>query len=208
MYNAPIDTEEMDSICKNYPDLIELCNDAYLGFMHEAEPRATYEVSPEERDALWEKLYHTRGFGIWFSNFRDYGTDREANRRCSEFVANKIRQRVKDPVTAEKLIPKNRGFATRGLPLETHYYKCYNWENVRLIDDKETPIEFISEKGIRTFAEDMEFDTIIYATGFDAVTGSYDAIDSRGVGGQSFKEMWAAGPKTYLGLLVEKFPNM
>jgi cation diffusion facilitator CzcD-associated flavoprotein CzcO len=109
---------------------------------------------------------------------------------------------------AEKLIPKNHGFGTRRVPLETRYYEVYNQPNVQLVDIKETPIERITPQGIKTSEADFEFDIIIYATGFDAITGSFDRIDIRGVDGVLLKDVWKNGPKTYLGVLVEDFPNM
>ena len=115
---------------------------------------------------------------------------------------------MKDPATADKLTPKNHGFGTRRLPLETNYLEAYNQPNVRLIDINEDPIERITESGIKTRSEDMEFDMIIYATGFDAVTGAFDAIDIRGTGGQSLRDLWLDGPRTYLGLTLNGFPNL
>ncbi len=109
---------------------------------------------------------------------------------------------------AEKLIPKNHGFGTRRVPLETRYYEVYNQPNVRLVDITETPIERITPAGLKTSAEDVPFDIIIYATGFDAITGSFDRIDLRGVGGMRLKDKWQGGPQTFLGVLVEDFPNM
>ena len=101
-------------------------------------------MTEEEREALWEKLYGNRGFGMWQGNFRDILVDRKANAMVSDFVARKIRQRVKDQAVAEKLIPKNHGFGTRRVPLETRYYEVYNQPNVKLVDIKETPIERIT----------------------------------------------------------------
>jgi cation diffusion facilitator CzcD-associated flavoprotein CzcO len=123
-------------------------------------------------------------------------------------VARKIRQRVKNQTVAEKLIPKNHGFGTRRLPLETFYFEVYNRDNVELVDLTETPIERITPKGIKTSDAEYEFDIIVYATGFDAITGSFDRIDIRGSGGQRLKDKWAGGPRTYLGVMVESFPNM
>ena len=111
--------------------------------------------------------------------------DREANTLISDFVARKIRQRVKDPAVAEKLIPKNHGFGTRRVPLESGYYEVYNQPNVKLVDINETPIERITPTGIKTSDAEYEFDIIIYATGFDAITGAFDRIDIRGVDGVS-----------------------
>src|SRR5205807_3148991 len=121
-------------------------------------------------------------------NFRDILTDRGANALISDFIARKIRQRVKDPVIAEKLIPKNHGFGTRRVPLESGYYEVYNQPNIKLVDINETPIERIIPTGIRTSDTEYEFDMIIYATGFDAITGTFDRIDIRGVDGVSRSE--------------------
>src|SRR4029079_1603307 len=170
--------------------------------------RRTHEVSPEEREAFWEKLYAEPGFGIWQGNFRDILTNRVANALISDFVARKTRQRVKDPAVAEKLIPKNHGFGTRRVPLESGYFEVYNQPNVQLVDLNETPIARITPTGIKTSAAEYAFDIIIYATGFDAITGSFDRIDIRGADGLRLKDKWASGPQTYLGVLVEDFPNM
>src|SRR5438045_6089148 len=106
--------------------------------------------------------------------------DREANALISDFVARKIRQRVKDPAVAEMLIPKNHGFGTRRVPLESGYFEVYNQPNVKLVDITDTPIERITPTGIKTRDAEYEFDIIIYATGFDAITGAFDRIDLRG----------------------------
>ena len=177
-------------------------------FIHTPDPRGTFEVSDGEREAFFEKLYADRGFGIWQGNFRDILIDRKANALISDFVARKIRQRVKDQKIAEKLIPRNHGFGTRRLPLETFYYEVYNRDNVELVDITATPIERITPKGIKTSDKEYEFDIIIYATGFDAITGSFDKIDLRGVDGARLKDRWKGGPETFLGVMVDRFPNM
>src|SRR6185437_480431 len=110
---------------------------------------------------------------------------------------------VKDPATADKLTPKNHGFGTRRVPLETRYYEVYNQPNVSRVDIKETPIECITPTGLIVGGKPFEFDVIIYATGFDAITGSFDRIDIRGTNGLPLKEKWRSGPQTYLGVLVE-----
>lgn len=140
-------------------------------------------------------------------NFRDVLTDAEANSLMSDFLARKIRERVKDPVVAERLIPKNHGFGTRRVPMESGYFEVFNQPNVTLVDLTETPIESVTPDGIRTLDTDFEFDIIIYATGFDAITGAFDRIDIRGVDGVSLKEKWADQPVTFLGILVDGFPN-
>jgi cation diffusion facilitator CzcD-associated flavoprotein CzcO len=184
------------------------CQETFACFLHTPDPRGTFEVTDAEREAFFEKLYADRGFGIWQGNFRDILTDRKANALISDFVARKIRQRVKDQKVAEKLIPRNHGFGTRRLPLETFYYEVYNRDNVELVDIKETPIERITPKGIKTSGQEYQFDIIIYATGFDAITGSFDQIDFRGAGEVRLRERWKSGPQTFLGVMVDGFPNM
>src|SRR5271156_4646507 len=208
LHNGKIGADEMNQIRARYPEILARCAETPGCFIHAPDPRATFEVTPEEREVFWEKLYAEPGFGIWQGNFRDILVDREANALISDFIARKIRQRVKDPAVAEKLIPKNHGFGTRRVPLETHYYEVYNQSNVELIDINETPIERVTPDGIKTSEAEYEFDMIIYATGFDAVTGAFDRIEFRGTDGQVLKEYWADGPKTYLGLMSHGFPNL
>jgi cation diffusion facilitator CzcD-associated flavoprotein CzcO len=208
LHNGKITEEEQQRIKAGYPEMFARCQETFACFLHTPDPRGTFEVTAEEREAFWEKLYGDKGFGIWQGNFRDMLTDRKANAAISDFVARKIRQRVKDQTVAEKLIPKNHGFGTRRVPLETRYYEVYNQPNVRLVDIKETPIERITPTGLETSDARYEFDIIVYATGFDAITGSFDRIDITGVDGLKLKDKWQGGPQTYLGVLVEDFPNM
>jgi len=208
LHNAKIAQEEMRRIRSNYAEIFARCQETYGCFIHSTDPRSALEVTPEEREAFWEKLYGEPGFGIWMGNFRDIMVDRQANALISDFVARKIRQRVKDPAVAEKLIPKNHGFGTRRVPLESGYYEVYNQPNVKLVDINETPIARITPTGIKTSDAEYEFDIIIYATGFDAITGAFDRIDICGVDGASLKEKWQDGPQTFLGILVDGFPNL
>ena len=207
LHNSKIGKEEMNRIRANYTEIFARCQETYGCFIHATDPRGTFEVTNEEREAFWEKLYSEPGFGIWMGNFRDILIDRQANKLISDFLARKIRQRVKDPAVAEKLIPKNHGFGTRRVPLESGYYEVYNQPNVKLVDITETPIERITPTGVKTSDAEYEFDIIIYATGFDAITGAFDRIDIRGVDGASLKEKWADGPQTFLGIMVDGFPN-
>ncbi len=206
--NSPIDDKTQRRIKASYPEIFETCRASHGGFIHNADPRYALKVSPAVREAFFEKLYGEPGFGIWMGNFRDIFVDQEANDTISAFMRKKIRERVKDPQVAEKLIPKDHGFGTRRVPLETHYYEVYNQDNVRLVDVRATPIERITPTGIMTRDAEHEFDMIIYATGFDAVTGAFDRLDISGVSGQKLKHKWADGPRTYLGLQVEGFPNL
>jgi cation diffusion facilitator CzcD-associated flavoprotein CzcO len=208
LHNGEIDAETQKKIRDGYPEIFARCQETFACFLHTPDPRGAFEVSDEEREAFYEKLYGERGFGIWQGNFRDILIDRKANATISDFVARKIRARVKDQKVAEKLIPKNHGFGTRRLPLETFYYEVYNRDNVELVDITETPIERITPRGIKTSAQEYEFDIIIFATGFDAITGSFDKIDFRGADGARLKDKWKSGPQTYLGIMVDGFPNM
>ena len=208
LHNSKIDNESMARIKADYPAMFQRCQETFACFLHTPDPRGTFEVTPDEREAFFEMLYASPGFGIWQGNFRDILTDPKANGAISDFVARKIRQRVTDQKVAEKLIPKNHGFGTRRVPMETRYYEAYNQPNVRLVDIQETPIERITPHGIKTSDTKYEFDIIIYATGFDAITGSFDRIDIRGVDGLRLRDAWANGPQTYLGVLVNGFPNM
>jgi cation diffusion facilitator CzcD-associated flavoprotein CzcO len=208
LHNSKISADAMKAIKADYPEMFKRCQETFACFLHTPDPRATFDVSDAEREAFWEKRYAEPGFGIWQGNFRDVLVNREANAALSDFVARKIRQRVKDPIVAEKLIPKNHGFGTRRVPLETKYYEVYNQPNVQLVDILATPIERITETGIQTSDTDYEFDMIIFATGFDAITGSFDRIDITGLDGRTLKDAWKEGPRTFLGVLVEGFPNM
>ncbi len=208
LHNRPITADEQSRIKANYPAMFELLRRTPGCYIHDPDPRGTFEVTEQEREAFWEKLYGEPGFGIWMANFRDILTDEKANALLSDFIARQIRRRVKDPAVAEMLIPKCHGFGTRRVPQETRYYEAYNLPQVSLVDIKATPIEAITPNGIRTSAQDYEFDIIVYATGFDAITGAFDRVDIRGTGGQTLKEKWKDGPQTYLGLMSAGFPNM
>ncbi len=205
--NGPVSSETQRRFKETYSEIHKRIRETPAGFMHDFDQRSALEVPREERLALYEHLWAQPGFSKWLANFRDIMTDREANEDFAEFVRNKIRARVKDPVVAEKLVPKDHPFGSKRIPLESGYYEQFNRPNVSLVDVRETPIERITPTGIKTSNKDYEFDVIIYATGFDAVSGSLTRIDIRGEGGQTFKDKWADGPRSYLGLQTAGFPN-
>jgi cation diffusion facilitator CzcD-associated flavoprotein CzcO len=206
--NGPISDEEMADIRSRYDDIFAACSRSPGGFEPEPDRRGFYEVTPGERVALWDKLYDEPGFGIWLSNFREIFTDEAANAEFSAYIARRIRQRVKDPIVAEKLIPKDHGFGVQRVPLETRYFEAYNRDNVHLVDIGETPLRRVTETGLRTSVRDYDFDIIIYSTGFDAITGAYDQIEISGINGEKLYEKWREGPATFLGMLVHGFPNL
>ncbi|MEC9338746.1 MAG: NAD(P)/FAD-dependent oxidoreductase [Actinomycetota bacterium] len=206
--NSDISAEQMVGIRDRYDEIFETCARTPGGFEHEPDRRGFYEVTAEERYQLWDRLYEEPGFSIWLRNFREIFTDENANAELSEYMAERIRGRVTDPVVAEKLVPKDHGFGVQRVPMETNYLEAYNRENVHLVDINETPLERVTDKGIRTTAQDYEFDVIVYATGFDAITGSFDHIDIRGRNGLTLREKWFDNPSTFLGMLVSGFPNL
>ncbi|KAF9874364.1 phenylacetone monooxygenase [Colletotrichum karsti] len=206
--NTKISPDEMKDIRRRYPEIFRQCLDSYSCFIHVGDTKSVFDMTEEERMKHWEELYALPGFAKVLGVSGDIYTDREANKLYSDFMANKIRQRINDPKVAEKLIPKNHGFGTRRVPLESGYYEAFNQPNVRLVDLTEDPIERITEKGIKTREEDFEFDVIIYATGFDAVTGSFRAVDFQGIGGTQLHDVWSEGIQTFLGLTVKDFPSL
>ncbi len=209
LHNSKISKQEMEEIKSRYDEIYARCAKTPSWFIHTADPRKTLDVPPEEREVFWEKLYGEPGFGIWMGNFRDILVDEAANAAISEFIAKKIRQRVKDPKVAEKLIPKDHGFGARRVPLESGYFEAYNRDNVTLVDViNDEQIECITPKGVKTSKQEYEFDILIYATGFDGVTGAFDRMEIKGSNGVDLKDVWADGPRTYLGMLAEGFPNM
>ena len=205
--NAPISESEMATIRERYIEIFAACARSPGGFEHEPDRRGFYDVSPAQRRVLWDKLYNEPGFGIWLQNFTEIFFDEKANAEFSEYIADRIRQRVNDPVIAERLIPKDHGFGIQRVPLETGYFETYNRDNVVLVDSAETPIVRITPTGLETSDGHFEFDVIVYATGFDAFTGAFDHIDIQGTGGERLRDKWATGPETYLGAMVSGFPN-
>ena len=212
LHNSAIGAEDMDRIRANYEEIFRQCRESPSGFMYRPDRRRTKDVSREERLAFWEKLYAEPGFGIWLGNFRDVLMDEEANSELSDFIAGKIRDRIDDAEVAEILIPKDHGFGTKRVPLEIGYYETYNRGNVELVDLNRTPIERITPKGVLVRddagGQEFPFDLIVFATGFDAVTGAYDRIGFRGVDGVSLRDKWSQGPETLLGIATAGFPNL
>lgn len=205
--NGPISESDMEEIRQRYDEIFEVCARSPGGFEHEPDRRGFYEVNPEQRKELWDRLYDEPGFGIWLQNFMEIFVDEKANAEFSGYIADRIRARVDDPALAETLIPKDHGFGIQRVPLETGYYETYNQGNVELVDAATTPIVRVTPTGIETTDESREFDVIVYATGFDAFTGAFDQIDIQGVDGARLRDKWAKGPVTFLGATVGGFPN-
>jgi cation diffusion facilitator CzcD-associated flavoprotein CzcO len=205
--NSVIDPVTQQKIKSDYAQIFARCHSTFAAFMQEFDPRRTFDLSPEDRLAFYEEIWAQPGFTKWFGCFHDIMTDSAANEDYAEFVRNKIRARIKDPVLAEKLVPKDHPFGAKRIPLETGYYDVYNQDNVSLVDVRESPIERITATGVKTGNAEYEFDILIYATGFDAITGELTRMDIRGEGGQTLNEKWSDGPRTYLTFQTAGFPN-
>lgn len=213
--NSEITSQQMAEYRKQYGAIFQQCNSTFSGFIHAPDFRKSTDVSDEERLALWEKLYSEPGMGKWLSVFIDTYVDGHANDLYSKFMANKIRERVHNPTVRESLVPKDHGFGTRRVPLESGYYESFNNPHVSLVDLRKTPIERITKRGITTSACTHDLDVLIYATGFDAITGAFGAIDWHGrdgrplMGGSGTGAVWVDhNPNTLMGITAPAMPNM
>ncbi len=206
--NGPIDDETQKEIKANYPEIFRVCNETAGSFMHEFDERSAMSVSPEERLEQYERLWEKPGFAKWLANFRDVMLPGEANEDYAEFVRNKIRERVHDPEVAELLVPKDHTFGAKRVPCETNYFDAYNRDNVLLVDVRTNPIERITPNGVKTTAAEYDLDVIIYATGYDAVTGALLNIDIYGEDGLLLKDKFENGPRTYMGISSVGYPNL
>ncbi|MGQ0623302.1 MAG: flavin-containing monooxygenase [Sporichthyaceae bacterium] len=205
--NGPMSAERMAQIKASYPEVVAQCDASLAGYRHEFILANLLDVPKQERDAKLEELYQGPGFSLWLGNYQDVLSDPAANRYLSEFVARKIRDRVNDPRIADILIPKDHGFGMKRVPLETNYYEVYNQDNVTAVDLHSTSITRITPDGVETPEGLHEVDFILYATGFDAIKGSWNHIDIRGTGGISLKAEWDQGIRTYMGMQTPGFPN-
>jgi len=207
-HNAPIDAQVVAAWQARREENRAAQRMSQGGFTYHApRERLVSEAPPEEHRAEFEARWARGGFAM-LGAFADVGVDAQANKVAADFVAEKIRAIVKDKATAEKLVPKSYPFGTKRLCVDTCYYETFNRDNVTLIDLQETPLETITETGVSTTDKTYEVDAIVFAIGFDAMTGALSKIDIRGRGGVSLNAAWAEGPKTYLGLMVAGFPNL
>ncbi|MSP01354.1 MAG: NAD(P)/FAD-dependent oxidoreductase [Acetobacteraceae bacterium] len=170
--------------------------------------KSALEATPDERDAAYEAKWNEGGSISFLYAYNDLLVNKAANDTASEFVRNKIRSIVRDQNVAELLAPKDHPIGTKRLCLDTNYYETYNRDNVTLVDVRSAPIQEITPAGVKTADADYELDAIVFATGFDAMTGALREIDIRVGNGPTLAEKWEGGPLTYLGLMVSGFPNM
>jgi cation diffusion facilitator CzcD-associated flavoprotein CzcO len=206
--NAPLTPNRLQEIRATYPAIRRKQRESAGGLPYDQRDRSALSVSPEERRAIYEQLWNTAGgLQLLFGSFNDISINPEANETVCAFIRSKIREIVKDPATAAKLSP-TYPYGTKRPPIDTGYYETFNRENVTLVDLQETPITEITPTGIRTAGGDHDLDIIVFATGFDAITGALLRIDIRGRHGLSLQEKWEDGPLTYLGLQTAGFPNL
>lgn len=196
----------------DFPDEFAGRTGSFGGFWYNFIPRATFSDTPEQRKEVYEHLWSQGDFQFWLAGYQDMLFDAEANKDAYNFWRDKTRARISDPKIADLLAPMEQphAFGCKRVSLELGYFEIFNQSNVSLIDISKTgtPIQEISKKGIKTTDSEYNFDIIISATGYDALTGGMSQIDIRGGNGQNLREHWQDGAKTYLGLAVSGFPNM
>ena len=206
--NGKVDPEVVKARKADYDNVIQRIRNSYFGFELDFIMKSALEAPAEEREAVFEKMWDSGGFPFWLANYMDMFFSKDANEVCAAFLRRKIRETVKDPAIAEKLTPKDYPYGTKRQPLDTNYFETFNRSNVELVDLRETPIEAITAAGVRAGGKEHACDIIVYATGFDAMTGPMKAIKFTGRGGASLAKAWEAGPQSYLGIQVAGFPNL
>ena len=205
--NAPITDEEDVAVKATYRERREKARNSPTGLGFVPNKVKTLEATPEEREALFEEAWNGWGFGFALV-YPDILLDEAANEAAAEFIRRKIREKVRDPQLAEKLTPRGFPFATKRPSVDSGWFEAFNRDDVELVDICEHPIEGATPDGLRTAAREHALDVLVFATGFDALTGSLLKPEIVGRGGVPLRERWVEGPQTYLGLGVAGFPNM
>ena len=206
-WNKPLPQADQQAWKADYPSHRANARQTRSGILYDYSQRSALEVDASERQQEYERRW-ARGGANFTHSFKDIYTDRAANETASEFVRTKIRGIVRDPSVAALLAPTDHAIGTKRICVDTDYYATFNQPHVTLVDLKATPIDEIVPEGIRTRASTYRLDSIVFATGYDAVTGSLDRIDIRGEGGRALKDKWSEGARTWMGLMVEGFPNL
>ncbi|MDA1116435.1 MAG: NAD(P)/FAD-dependent oxidoreductase [Proteobacteria bacterium] len=204
--NAPLTPEFKRWVRENHEEIRAAVRSTPNGHAFRIAERNVADVTPEERQAIYEAAWEKGGLQFR-ATFRDLLADQAANDTAAEFLRGRIRAVVRDPKTAQALADIDHPYAAKRPPIDTDYFETFNRDNVTLVDLRADPIERITPRGIRTRSAEHALDIIVFATGFDALTGPLLAIDIRGRGGRALREDWRAGPQTYLGLQVPGFPN-
>ena len=208
-FNRPLTNSEIDTMKGNYDQYRQEQRLSPAGIINpERQLERVMDVPKEERQRRFEEAWDEGLLTGLMSTFSDIQLDEDANHEVAEFIRDRIRNTVKDRQTADDLTPKAYPYATKRPCIDTNYYETYNRENVSLVNLRRTPIETITETGIETSDGAREFDAIVYATGFDAMTGPLLRVDIRGRGGKRLVDAWIDGPRSYLGIAIHGFPNL
>jgi cyclohexanone monooxygenase len=205
--NAPLTPEQIADFKARYPELRERARHSPNGTLRKNYAESALTAPEDVRRERFEYGWQRGGNDI-VGSFNDFMTNKSANDLLADFLRDKIRSIVRDPEVASSLTAQNYPVGAKRLCLGTDYYETFNRDNVRLVDLRRTPVEEFTPRGIRTTQQEYELDAVIFATGFDAMTGSILRVDIRGRGGRSLRDDWAAGPHTYLGLACHGYPNM
>jgi cation diffusion facilitator CzcD-associated flavoprotein CzcO len=205
--NRPLSAEEMDDIKASYAERRRLSWRSGGGSPHITASKPTMEFTPQERRAAFEKRWQLGGV-LYSKTFPDQTTDMAANDEARKFYEEKVRAIIDDPATADLLIPNDHPIGTKRICTDSNYFQTFNRPNVSLISVRATPIESVDAAGINTTDAHYDLDAIVLATGFDALTGALAKIDIVGRGGAVLRDYWEHGPRTYLGLGVDGFPNL
>lgn len=206
--NTRLSPERVVELKSNIKEIREFCRWSSIGQPYDFKNVEALKVSAQERQHQFEQDWNKGGFEWMFGSFSDLVFNEEANKHAADFVREKIRAVVDDADVARKLIPTDYPIATKRLPLDNGYFETFNRENVELVDLRETPIEAIVASGVQTTDQTHPLDVLVFATGFDALTGPLTRLNIRGRDGVALKDKWTEGPRTYLGVAVEGFPNM
>jgi len=207
--NGKVDPELVKTRKADYEGIVQRIRESFFGQEHYFIPKSVLEATREERESVFDRMWDAGGFAFWLANYQDMFFSQEANDVCADYIKRKIRSTVKDPRTAEKLIPKGHAYGTKRQPLDTNYYETFNRDSVLLVDAKtDGGIEEITETGIRAGGKEYPLDIIVFATGFDAMTGPLKALNLRGRAGRTLTQEWHDGPHTYLGVAIAGFPNL
>jgi cyclohexanone monooxygenase len=206
-HNAPLDPEFERELKARYSAHRQQARESRTGFIVAATECSALDVGAEERQREYETRWRRGGLGFAFA-FADLLKDRAANDTAAEFFREKIRSIVRDPAVAEMLVPRGYPLGTKRMCVDTDYYATFNRDNVTLVDIRQDSIQAITPRGLETRSAEFELDSLVFATGFDAMTGALLRIDIRGRDGASLRDRWADGPRTYLGLTVAGFPNL
>src|ERR1700747_2280671 len=207
--NAPMDPGKESAHKAQYPERRRAAFDTPFGIAgYPAPVKSALDATEEERLRAYEAKWAEGGSISFLYSFTDLLINKGSNKTASEFVRRKIRATVKDHKTAELLSPNDHPIGTKRLILDTDYYETYNRDNVTLVDIRSKPITEITSTGLRTGDDEYALDAIVFATGFDAMTGAMKEIDIRTDAGPSIRQKWQDGPRTYLGLMIAGFPNL